>query len=761
MNNSIYKKFLSYHKSSQLSILPHQLATVDFLIDRVIEKKYNVLIYHKTGSGKTMIGTIFSILATQSNNKVIIMLPNQSLMEIWKDHQPQALTLLPPDDYNIDNIIFETKISFMKKILTDDENKLLISNKIKQYDNYIIIIDEAHNIFDNDVGKTLQKITEFINLRFVFLSGSPVTNTSDKIINIIELLDGKLQEQVILGKGKYVYDKQIIKEKLPLIEKKVEDKISYFIQNAIDIPKGQIEGYKIYQYPIVPCYMHEVQEKSYYDVVSHEKNMMFSKQVLNVSFAGLGDIDYSENTFKTNGKEKYLLPNLTVTDGVFKGKELYDLNFSAKLKKLVNTIKKNPCKRLIYFSNSSIGTLILKSVLPMHGLTEYGSSTVNNFLCLICKFEKTCKECIPVKYIIITSKEISISNININKILTVYNDQLNKDGRNLCLIFGSEVIEEGYTLKELKEIIFLTVPDSQSIMAQVTGRGIRSWSHEDPKNSTVVIKLFIATTKKDNINKHFESNKIDIISLEKTTIDTNINKERYKRFKKLLDDDNNNLSFDFRKILYLNLKHHGTKTVHKILKNASKLYTDYAHNDMKNVLLYEFLRQYFYNNNIYQLSSGIVENFFDNIIDINKTYIKNKIDKTSLNVYNKQFGYCQLAVLKDVIILFPFRLTLDPYLFKVNVENTKLNENLDYNKRVGNILLIYLIIENKYKIKLDTGVISNITTLTKTKLRDIGKKYLDINLDIKHQTTDKLIQIIIDRCKELHNTTDVIYYQEI
>lgn len=80
MNNSIYKKYSSLSKSNILSILPHQLGTLDFLVDRVINKRLNVLIYHKTGSGKTMIGTCFSIISTSRNNKVMIILPNLSLM---------------------------------------------------------------------------------------------------------------------------------------------------------------------------------------------------------------------------------------------------------------------------------------------------------------------------------------------------------------------------------------------------------------------------------------------------------------------------------------------------------------------------------------------------------------------------------------------------------------------------------------------------------------------------------------------------------
>lgn len=392
----------------------------------------------------------------------------------------------------------------MKKVLSETD-KILLSNKIKQYDNYIIIIDEAHNIFDSDVGKTLQKMSEFISLRFVFLSGSPVTNTPDKIINIIELLDGKSSTETILDKGKYVYDKQIFRDKLPSIEKKLINKISYFIQDPMDIPKGIIEGNIIYQYPILACPMSKLQEDIYYKIVKSEKNMMFSRQVQNVSFAALGIIDYSENTFKTDGKEKKLLSTLSVTDGVFKGKSLHTLDISSKILKLIETIKENPCKRLIYFSNSSLGSLILKSVLPIHGLTEYGSNPVDNFLCIYCKFNKKCQECFPVRYIIITSKEISNNNININKVLKIFNDRLNKNGKYLSLIFGSEVIEEGYTLKELKEIIFLTVPDSQSILAQVSGRGIRSWSHEDAKNAIVVVKIFISNTSKDEIEKYYES----------------------------------------------------------------------------------------------------------------------------------------------------------------------------------------------------------------------------------------------------------------
>lgn len=243
-----------------------------------------------------------------------------------------------------------------------------------------------------------------------------------------------------------------------------------------------------------------------------------------------------------------------------------------------------------------------------------------------------------------------------------------------------------------------------------------------------------------------------------------MNIEKYKRFKKLLDDDNNELSFDFRKILYLNLKHHGTKLVHKTLKKASELYEEKACVELNSLLIYEYLRQYFFDNGVYSCDNNCIDCFFNTIADIKTRDVISLIKKYSLTVYNKIFGYCKVIYHKrennDFLVILPIRLNYEKYLLKCSVDNSHVRQQLDYHKTVGEIMIIYKKNNDIYNIKLDKGIICNITTLSKNRLIEISSKYLNMNLD-RSYTTKRIIDKIIFKCKELNEKTNVIYYQEI
>lgn len=201
------------------------------------------------------------------------------------------------------------------------------------------------------------------------------------------------------------------------------------------------------------------------------------------------------------------------------------------------------------------------------------------------------------------------------------------------------------------------------------------------------------------------------------------------------------MSFDFRKILYLNLKHYGTKIVHNALKKTGQFYDNKICTELNDIVIYEYLRQYFYENNVYNFNDKLVDNFFDKISNVTHN-VKQLIQSNSLVVYNKAFGYCNVIFHKDLLLVYPIRLKFNRYILKCNIIQTFPERQLDYKKKIGNIVIIYKKNSNVFNIKLDKGVISNITTLSKKRLIEISTKYLDINLSMS-LSTKEILDIII------------------
>src|SRR5207253_3042074 len=65
-------------------------------------------------------------------------------------------------------------------------------NRIYNLNNTVIIVDEAHNLTGNAYGAAIEKIIQnSINLKIVFMSGTPAKNLGSDIIELFNLLRPK------------------------------------------------------------------------------------------------------------------------------------------------------------------------------------------------------------------------------------------------------------------------------------------------------------------------------------------------------------------------------------------------------------------------------------------------------------------------------------------------------------------------------------------------------------------------------------------
>ena len=74
-------------------------------------------------------------------------------------------------------------------------------------DNSIIIVDEAHNLTNNEYGEALKKIIkQSQNLKVILLTATPMKNLADDIVDLLNFIrpqDDKLKEIKYLLRKKF------------------------------------------------------------------------------------------------------------------------------------------------------------------------------------------------------------------------------------------------------------------------------------------------------------------------------------------------------------------------------------------------------------------------------------------------------------------------------------------------------------------------------------------------------------------------------
>lgn len=652
--NILIKENLEKYSTKDVipKILPHQLATIDFIYKKIYKQKESVLLFHKMGSGKTVIAIITAFLLTKQKIPVYIILLNSNIKLLWISVMNQIKSLLPFDEYNMHLLNIITKKQFTDIYESIEKN----TKRIKSiFGKNIIMIDEAHNFFGNIASTNLIKINSFFisepDLRPIYLliTGTPITNTILTLRDLISIISNPIDKhEIIKQDGRKIYNLNLTDEGPKIIKNLLNNKISYYNKIDSKLPKIYYKGSPIINFPVIPCIMSEKQTKNYYQIKKNISNEMFLKYLKDVSFTAMGNIEniYNFETYIKNKKHYTFTSTLYLHKGKFFGKELKTLDNSCKLKYFVEKkIKslKNRCKIFIYFSNSRIGGRFLKDVLKEWGIQEYGQPQLENFLCYYCNDKRTCKICKPMKYIIITSIYLtqivnSDDNMlnNINNLLDIYNLPNNDNGEEIIFLFGSKIISESYTLKETREIWFLTIPDSITEITQIIARCLRTFSYKDV-SVPVYIYILLSLTNNFEYKKIINSHQSLYVSKKKSNYD------KINSYINNLNLENNDYPYDFKKILYLEIKSKQTAEIYNIFKKCSPLYEDAIDDNIVEIYILEMLRRYVYINDKFTLEDFNKIFYKNSIKNINTDLIKKILDKfvkDGVIIKNKSYNQC-------------------------------------------------------------------------------------------------------------------------
>ena len=424
------------------------------------------------------------------------------------------------------------KKSYRKTAEGDIEREVAI-DKIDSLNNTVLIIDEAHNLTGNEYGDSVKKIIKNSkNLKVVLLTATPMKNLGDDIIELINLLrpdDDQIErDKIFTGTGHTMEFKPGGREYL---RKMVNGYVSHFrganpLIYAEGIEHGEVPpGLNFTK--VTRCLMDEFQLNAYENILKLTDDTLDrrSQSVANFVFPGLSNdkinlqglsgedgINNVRNQLKANKQlllskineyffdGKYPNPNELLVDDekkktlggkIFKKENLK--HFSIKFHTCLETIGKSLGPIFVYSNLVRVGIELFKEVLLQNGYLEFMESKNYNIQ------DDTIDSLTGLTYKEFREKDLNIQNFHPATFITFtgknedtqedipearmailnnhFNNINNKDGKYIKLVLGSRVMNEGITLKNVKEVHLLDVYYNFGRVHQVIGRAIRRCVH--------------------------------------------------------------------------------------------------------------------------------------------------------------------------------------------------------------------------------------------------------------------------------------------
>jgi hypothetical protein len=426
-----------------------------------------------------------------------------------------------------------------KRVKRDDQGRIKrkrIKDEIKNFNNTVIIVDEAHNITGNEVYTSLmQVLSNSYNYRLVLLTATPIYDNSTEVFELANLLNVTRKEyQFPIGnnllkqnsegnsyltkkRSDYI-NRSVLKGDIYEItewgkqelNKSLRGKISYLRGNTETNPKkidmGEILINRKGSMNVVLCEMSEYQYKTYinalktdlgqfskYDMstaiklIESEENISENevgiskasslyKNSSDASTMTYPDYQYGKTGFNnvfTKSGTKYVINDKTILTSNLK-------MYSSKLYKLLKNINKNPNGNVFIYTNyvNYGGTSLLRQLFVNNGFYEYSGKNI--------------PEERYYKNFIVFDEGTSLKNREHFK--RIFNSEENKNGKYIRIIIGSPIISEGITLKAVRQVHIIEPYWNMSKINQIIGRAVRNYSHHmlEPEERNVEIYKYVS-----------------------------------------------------------------------------------------------------------------------------------------------------------------------------------------------------------------------------------------------------------------------------
>ncbi len=547
-NNEIIKK----------SLFEYQRYIYNYL---VYTNTRGILLYHSVGSGKTL--TSISIAEEfRKLNRDIIIISSKSLQANYKKEILKYKNIINNNNSDDENNSDDDKIYNGYKFVTSNSKNMISSlddklfklinnysnnktdkddNKIN-LENKIIIIDEAHNLFNSIVNgsKIANEFYDLImntkKLKLIFLTGTPIINNPFEIAVAFNMLYGKIQS-IFNKNNKSNHYNTILPEYYSDFQKYFINIGNNTIKNETKFKNrifGMVSYYGDMYNQILETIKNDIKIKkskeNYPDRLPIKIEVIEMSTLQNSEYSKARDIEKKENTKIGSAivKEK----NLASTSYRIKSRQLSNIyipinleltifnfnKYSPKLVKIYDNIFKYHKEQisLVYSNFLESGLLAFVKLLELNNYVNYTSKNNNN-----------------KKYAIFSGQQTPEERENIIKII---NSKENINGNLISILLISKSGAEGLDLKNIRSVHIIEPYWNYSLIEQIIARAVRYKSHEllekSEQNVQTYIylsdynKIYLNKTKeklKENLNSKTNKNK----KIEFTT-DINIFKNAIK-----------------------------------------------------------------------------------------------------------------------------------------------------------------------------------------------------------------------------------------
>lgn len=438
------------------------------------------------------------------------------------------------------------------------------TNAIENLNNTVIIIDEAHNVTNNDVYIALSKILSVsYNYRLVLLTATPMYDNPKEMIEISNLLNMNNPDNILpirndlfksyegkeplMIKESSKTKQQLLKSGTISLSEKGKDilvrnlrgKVSYLQANTETFPvkidmgeslsKNLSKSNRSVSINVVYCDMSDYQNNIYQKALrldSKEDNVQLDSEILDAedNIEEYVSVSKSSSLYKNSSDAS----TMTYPEGMFgkdgfltifkevKGSSDYKVSenykdilrldgelskYSSKLVKLLENVNNSPGNVFIYSNYVSYGgTSLIKQLLLANGYKQ---------------FKGKGKHSDDYKSFILYDDSTNIDTRESQR--KIFNSEENKNGKYIKIIIGSPIISEGITLKNVRQVHILEPAWNMSRINQIIGRAVRHYSHaalpEDERN--VEIYKYCSVYSKSNTKIKFIDKEKYILAEEK------------------------------------------------------------------------------------------------------------------------------------------------------------------------------------------------------------------------------------------------------
>lgn len=579
--SKIYSKrefFLPFHSNSSKGISKSQKFLRNFLSP--ITPYSSILVFHALGTGKTCsaisIGEQYKNISKNFgySNKILVLVKSDTIAtnfinEAMSEFCTSSEYLSKEDRSDLNKLDSKTRESILKKVRKKIKNtyeivtygkfvnrtigskskskdpKKLLLKSIKNLNNRLIIIDEAHNLFGNDYFKAVNTVlNNSKNYKLVLLSATPIFDNLSELPELISLLNpnfSKDTEKLLQKINIFGIDTIVLKDNTESIVKNlIKGRISYLDSNSDSFPDQIDKGTPLSDSPgsvkVINCPMSDYQYSIYKSAFKKDGKVGISVGFKNASDAATivypGTIKFGTKGFESIIKDikkftevKKSTSKLSILSQEVKASqsldEDFDLEFSdldsdseSELSQSESNTKSNALiknkgieleeRRKLYikeqfvsdYSGDNLKQYSTKFWHILNNINLSPNGPVFVFSQFVTKAGVTALSSVLLNnnFKLFTSVTVSQSNPNIpfiaiidgettskqrNTIISIFNSELNKNGKIIKVLLGTPAISEGITLKNIRQIHILEPAWNMSRIYQTIGRGVRNNSHSD------------------------------------------------------------------------------------------------------------------------------------------------------------------------------------------------------------------------------------------------------------------------------------------